>query len=283
MSSVMAPSPFNSIFKAGSRTYYYSSLFFSPDIRDEVSTLYSFVRVADNYVDSIPQNRDEFFAFRARYEQAAAGIPVGDEVIAAFVRLADKRHFDTSWITAFLNAMEQDLSPTHYHSIQDTIAYMYGSAEVVGLMMARILELPEESFLQARLLGRSMQYINFIRDIAEDLQLGRVYLPQDELRLSGLSSLSEVSALAKPEAFTEFLKRQIDRYLAWQKEAEGGFKFLPIRARIPIATASDMYKWTALAIYKDPFIVFKRKVKPSVSRILLHGSKNVCRSQVGLV
>jgi phytoene synthase len=113
-----------------------------------------------------------------------------------------------------------------------------------------------------------MQYINIIRDIAEDVKLGRIYLPFKEMQHQGLSTLSYEEARSKPEAFTSFIRLQIKRYYRWQEIAEKGYKYIPKRYLISVKTAADMYQWTAEQIYKNPFIIYEWKVKPLISTIL---------------
>jgi phytoene synthase len=251
-------------FKSGSKTYFNSSLFFPRRVREEVFALYGFVRVADNFVDQVPQDPDGFYRFRETYERALGGQASGDPIIDAFVELAGRKSFDPSWTTAFLHSMELDLKKHNYDTLEETLEYIYGSAEVIGLYMARILELAPEADRPAERLGRSMQYINFIRDIDEDRGLGRRYLP---LAGTPLTSLEPEHVRRHPEEFRAFLRHHLDYYKQWQREAEEGFKYIPRRSRIPIKTASDMYNWTAGTIEADPMVVFERKVKPSRGRI----------------
>ena len=259
-------------FKQGSKTYFTSSMFFPPDKRDDVFRLYGFVRTADDYVDEIPQDKDGFYRFCDNYRTAMSGTVSGDPIIDSFAELSNRKGFDPSWTEAFLHSMELDLVKNEYDTIEETLEYIYGSAEVIGLYMARLMELPEESFHYAQLLGRSMQYINFIRDIAEDNSLGRRYLP---LKGSPLRDLSEKTCRENPEEFTAFHRNQIKLYTNWHNEAVKGYSFIPRKMRIPIKTAEDMYMWTAAQIEKDPFIVFKRKVKPAKSKIILQALKNI--------
>jgi len=260
---------FFSIFRKGSRTYFYSSLFFPMHIRREVFILYGFVRKTDNYVDVVPQDRGGFYEFREKYYQAKQGKETGDIVIDSFVRLAEKKGFQDEWIEAFLHSMELDLTKKRYETIDEVLEYIYGSAEVIGLMMAKIIGLPKESFEHAKYLGRAMQYINFIRDIAEDLDLGRVYFPQTDLRKHGLENLTPEHVKEHPDRFTAFLQTQLDRYCHWQEQAEEGYRFIPKRYLISIKTASEMYHWTAEQIAHHPFIVYDMKVKPMISKIIL--------------
>ena len=101
--------------------------------------------------------------------------------------------------------MEMDIKKKGYSIINQIIEYMHGSAEVVGLMMAKILDLPEKSYKYSQYLGRAMQYINFIRDIAEDLQLGRIYLPMAELKKYKLKDLEYSHTSKYKENFKLFL------------------------------------------------------------------------------
>jgi 15-cis-phytoene synthase len=265
-----------SIFKAGSKTYFYSSLFFDVTTRNEVSILYSFVRVADNFVDQVPQNVSGFVRFCEQYRKALAGQPSGDPVIDSFCSLMSLRGFEPTWVDAFLHAMDLDTKKLRYENLDEVIEYMYGSAEVIGLMMARILKLPDASLPAAQLLGRAMQYINFIRDISEDRAFNRIYIPQSALRKFSLSDLSEdyVFQNDQKEAFCDLIREQLECYLQWQRQAEAGFHYIPYRYLIPVKTASEMYKWTARTIARDPLIVFNRKVKPTVPRIVLQAGRN---------
>lgn len=260
---------FFSIFRKGSRTYFYSSIFFPLHIRKEVFILYGFVRKTDNFVDIIPQDGSGFYDFRKKYYQAKQGKPTGDIVIDSFVRLAKRKGFKDEWVDAFLHSMELDLNKSSYETIEEVLEYIYGSAEVIGLMMAKIIGLPEESFEHAKYLGRAMQYINFIRDIAEDLELGRTYFPQTDLRRHGLVNLTFEYVKDHPDDFTRFIQTQLDRYCHWQEQAEEGYYFIPKRYLISIKTASEMYHWTAEQIEKHPFIVYDMKVKPMISKIIL--------------
>lgn len=262
----------NKIFKKGSRTYFYSSLFFPLYIRSQVTILYAFVRTVDDYVDKQPQKKEEFINFYQTFKKAWFGdFSDNNLIINNFVDLAKNKGFLLDWIEAFFSAMRADLDKRKYFTIQETIEYMYGSAEVIGLMMAKIMNLNKEAYYGARILGRSMQYINFIRDLDEDSKMGRQYLPIKEMIDKNLNSLKKEEAKEKQKEFFNFINQQISYYEKWQKEAELAFDFLPIRYRIPIYTASLMYNYTAKQIKRNPFIVFHKKVKPTKLYILKSG------------
>ncbi|TVQ40754.1 MAG: phytoene/squalene synthase family protein [Spirochaetaceae bacterium] len=259
------------LFRRGSRTYFNSTLFFPPAVRREVFILYGFVRKADNFVDSVPQQSEAFGAYCAAYRAALTGKPSGDPVIDDFVQLIEQRGFELEWVEAFLHAMEMDLSKRVYRTLEESLEYMYGSAEVIGLCMAQIMHLGAETHHSARMLGRAMQYINFIRDIEEDNGFGRTYLPLDETSLPSLR-LSDVSR--DRAEFSRFIAAQLDRYQHWQQQAAAGFSLMPFRYRVPVKTAADMYHWTACVIRDDPMVVYRRKVKPGRVRIVSQAVRN---------
>lgn len=259
------------IFKQGSRTYYHSSLFFPPEIRREVFVLYGFVRRTDDFVDRQPQDEKGFAAFKELYLRAERGEKTGDVLIDAYVGLARRKAFDPAWTAAFLESMEMDLTKSVYRTLEEILEYVYGSAEVIGLFMSRIMGLPEEAFYAARMQGRAMQYINFIRDVKEDADLGRRYLPLDGAPQLDLGREPEK---AVRENFRRYMREQIDRYVGWQRQAEEGYRFIPRRFLIPVKTAADMYRWTADRIWRDPLAVYRKKVKPRKTRILLQALWN---------
>jgi phytoene synthase len=270
------------IFKSGSTTYYWSSKFFPKDTRDDVFKLYSFVRVVDDYVDSAEPDIESFERIEKRWHKLKKHLSTDttmlddstlERVLHNICYVVHRYNCDPAWVDAFFKSMRMDIERRDYETMDDTIDYMYGSAEVIGLFMAKIMGLPEKAYDSARMLGRSMQYINFIRDIAEDNELGRQYFPQRLLITHGLKSLDQKEAERKPAEFAEFIRNQVKTYRAWQQEAAKGYRYIPRRARVAIRTATDMYSWTADVIADNPQIIFKKKIKPSKRRIVQGGIK----------
>jgi len=268
------PRDLDLIFKKGSTTYYDSTRLFPKAIRKDVTTLYSFVRVADNFVDSVPQDVKGFKNFRNEYNKALEGEEIDSSLIQNFIELSERLEFEKEWIEAFLDSMEMDTNKSEYENLDELNVYLYGSSEIIGLMMNRVMKIDESADEAARYLGKAMQFINFIRDIDEDLDLNRTYFPKDALRKFGLKGLTRGEARRKPRQFENFIRSQIKIYFDWQKKAEVGFNYIPKRMRVAVKTASDMYLWTAKQIYKNPFIVYDMQIKPTWDRVILKGIKN---------
>lgn len=265
------------VFKNGSTTYYYSSLFFPPKLREKVTTLYAFVRTVDNLVDVIPQKKDDFYFLKEQFYLGRKGKKTDVAIIDDFLELELAFDFEFQWADAFWFAMECDITKNTYKNRKEIQEYMYGSAEVIGLMMGKLMSLPREAATTAQLLGRAMQYINFIRDVEEDNRLGRIYIPQDVLKKYKLPDLEVKTVKAYPSRFAAMMRSQVAQYYEWQHTAEKGFKYLPARARIAIKTASDLYGWTAERVAENPAIVFEKKVKPSKLQVILFGLTNTLR------
>ncbi|HYH75365.1 MAG TPA: phytoene/squalene synthase family protein [Candidatus Saccharimonadales bacterium] len=275
------------IFRQASTTYYWSSRFFPKTVREDVFKLYSFVRTADDCVDSVPQQRAAFKALRRAWEQASAD-PHFDTTVAPddtlnvrviknMVYVYKKHGFDYAWVTAFLDAMQADLDGKTYATLEDTLWYVHGSAEVIGLMMAKIMNLSPAAYEAAMLQGRAMQWINFIRDMHEDALLGRCYFPAEELVRFGLPDVSAETAATHKAPFKKFVHFQIAQYQAWQTAASAGMHHIPRRPRIALKTAVDMYNWTGRVIARRPHAVFDGKIKPSRYRVIGTGVKHVFR------
>jgi phytoene synthase len=265
------------IFKTASTTYFTSSLFFPTSVKERIFTLYAFVRLADNYADAQPQDVVSFYHLCAGYRQCIKSGKIGDDfalavqvknVIENFVQLQKTVKLKQAWVDAFLKAMELDLYKSRYRTLAEVQLYMYGSAEVIGLMICACADIDTRAYPAARMLGRAMQYANFLRDIAEDIELGRQYIPDEVLHSYGLRKLSLSAAAREPARFAKFFAGERRRYEQWNAAAKQGFIFLPRRIRIPVATATTMYSWTIQTIARSPLIVFTHKVKPTKWRVL---------------
>ena len=270
------------IFRAGSTTYYFSSKFFPKGVRDDVFKLYSFVRIVDDLIDQDKPDRQTFEHIEKRWkhikknlgkELKKADDSVYERVLMNIAFIVHRYECDPAWIDAFLKSMRMDLEKRRYKKIDQTLEYIYGSAEVIGLCMARILRLKEASYESAKMQGRAMQFINFIRDINEDNAFGRQYFPDEDLAAFGLKDLSEHETAKKPAEFREFIEYQVKRYNEWQKEASKGFKYIPKRMRIAVRTAVDMYMWTGKKLAENPSLIYEKKLKPSRGRVVRTGMK----------
>jgi 15-cis-phytoene synthase len=179
--------------KRHGRTYYLATRLLPTWKRRHVHALYGFTRYADEIVDQTgalpPEARAERLReWSDRFVAGLRGEPVDDPLLPAVLHTIAVFDLDVDDFATFLRCMAMDLTVTSYETYDDLLGYMEGSAAVIGTMMLPILGSADPAAARepARQLGLAFQLTNFIRDVAEDLERGRVYLPQEDLARFGL-------------------------------------------------------------------------------------------------
>ncbi len=251
------------IFREYSRTYYYSSHFFPTRIRNNVYALYAFFRTPDEYVDNPVGDPVQAIArFRAEHEQAWATGESASPVLRSFIATAQAFDIPKAWADAFLEAMAMDLTISRYATYEDLCRYVYGSAEVVGLMMAQVLGVPQEGLSAARELGHAMQLTNFYRDIGEDWARGRIYVPLEDMERFGVRE-REWNARVDPQKFGALMHHLAVRNTAQYRQAHDGLRLIPRQCRMAVALSSIGYQRTLQCIERDPMVVWRARISHS--------------------
>lgn len=262
---------------AHGRTYYLATKLLPAGKRPFVYALYGFARYADEIVDDLGSTADDAAKAAALDDlqaQLHAGLEAGSSphpVVAATVDTAlrwkmPREHFD-----AFMHSMRMDLTVTSYATYDDLLEYVYGSAAVIGLQMLPILE-PEPSQVDlaaaaARDLGVAFQLANFIRDVDEDLDRGRIYLPLEELAAHGVTP-DDVRAGRVDDNWREALADQIGRVRMLQARANPGIAMLHPSSQPCIAAASELYCGIVDEVEANDYDVFTRRARVPWSRRL---------------
>jgi phytoene synthase len=162
--------------------------------------------------------------------------------------------------------MEMDLTVTEYQTFDDLYEYVYGSAAVIGLQMVPILGGDTVNSLEAaKNLGVAFQLANFIRDVGEDLDRGRVYLPLQELAEYGVTRQMLEARKLTPEIVSA-LKFQIARVRQLQKAAEPGIALLDKTSQPCIRAASELYCGIVDEVEKIGYDIFNKRAKTSTAR-----------------
>ncbi len=278
----MNPNIFEQITKKASKTFYAATLLFPKQVKNDVFILYAFLRTADDLVDANPPKIKEFSLFKKMTYERLDGNNVSNIIINTFGDLVERKKIDHQLITDFFNSLEIDLNKSSYKNFEELLTFTYGVAEVVGLLMAQVMNLPKKSYTSARKLGLAMQLVNILRDIDEDRLLKRVYIPQEELKKFNLKkALTNSHALEKQIAFKQLMTLQINRIFKTFADAKKGFKYIPREYLIAIMSATDIYCHIAKKINEDPFIIFKKKVRPSRLFTTYTIVKNLIKHNVG--
>ena len=256
------------------KTYYLATLLLPPAKRPFVHALYGFARYADEIVDDLqstlsPQEKAEALSTWSAGIIRDLELGVSKDYIgAALVDTVQRFNIPLDHFRAFLHSMSMDITVSRYHTFEELMEYVYGSAAVIGLEMVPILgPLSEEAYPAAENLGVAFQLANFIRDVAEDLDRGRIYLPLDELASFNVSEEMLNQRIITPQ-IREALKFNIERVRQLQRAAAPGIKLLAPESRPCIEAASELYCGIVDEVEKIDYQIFDKRAKTSTARRL---------------
>jgi phytoene synthase len=257
------------------KTYYLATLLLPKAKRPHVHALYGFARYADEIVDdlgstlSAKEKRDSLERWSEQLLQDITHGRSHDHIGRALVDTVRRFDIPIAYFEAFLHSMSMDLSVAEYETYEDLMEYVYGSAAVIGLQMVHVLGTAEgkksEALIPAEKLGIAFQLANFIRDVGEDLERGRVYLPMSELRAHGVTRAMLENRTLTPQII-EALKFQIARVRALQTEANAGINLLSPDSRPCIRAASELYCGIVDEVEKIDYNIFEKRAKTSTLR-----------------
>ncbi len=249
-------------------TYYWSTKVLPADKRPHVHALYGFCRYADDIVDDlgpvpVAQREIALADFGDRFFRDLAAGSSADPVLMAVVDTVRKFPIDPECFRRFLRSMTMDLTVATYETWANLLDYMDGSAAVIGEMMLPILE-PHDpaAFGHARDLGNAFQLTNFLRDVKEDLERGRTYIPQEDVRRFGVDLATHTCT---PQ-FVELMKFEIARCRALYESADKGIAMLPDRSARCIGAARTLYSRILDRIEAQQHDVFKKRVSVPTSQ-----------------
>ncbi len=255
------------------KTYYLATLLLPPAKRPHVHALYGFARYADEIVDDLASNLtldEKALLLKKWSNQVLSDIKSGssnDPIAAALVDTVSRFKIPIAHFEAFLHSMNMDLSVRQYQTYKDLHEYVYGSAAVIGLQMVSVLgtispDAVTSANEAAEKLGIAFQLANFIRDVGEDLDRGRVYLPMTELEAQGVNRQMLEERVITPQ-IKSALKEQIQRVRRLQNESTAGIKLLTPGARECIQAASQLYCGIVDEVEKIDYQIFTKRAKTS--------------------
>lgn len=261
------------------RSYYLATRLLPASARRHVHALYGFTRTADDLVDS-PGVDDPGASLESLRHRLHEGLldpaRVRDHpVLPALVRTTRELDLSVDQLDRFLDSMAMDLVVSRYETYDDLLVYMDGSAAVIGTMLLPVLGPgdPVAAREPARQLGLAFQLTNFLRDVAEDLERGRVYLPQADLRRFGVDDADLYSAAAARHpspAIRGLLAFVAERARRHYTAALPGIGLLPPASARCVAVAYRVYGAILDEIVARDYDVFSsRVVVPSLRRLSL--------------
>jgi phytoene synthase len=239
---------------AHGRTYFLATRLLPAARRPAVHALYGFARHADEIVDDLGDDRPiekkaaELDRLTGEMTAALAGAPAREPILAALADTARRYDIDHRHFADFMASMRMDTHVTDYPTFDDLAVYVHGSAAVIGLQMLPVLGtvVPRaHAEPPAAALGVAFQITNFLRDVGEDLDRGRVYLPADELAAFGVDRdlLTWCRRFRRPDhRVRRALAHLVARTRAIYRRAEPGIDMLEPVSRACVRCAFTLYQ-----------------------------------------
>lgn len=262
-----------------SKSFALASRVLPPASRDAAAVVYTWCRRADDAVDlagpgeAVPaldrlrRELDDVYAGQAR-----------DPVLRAFTVIARQRGLPRHYPAELLAGMEMDVVGVRYATFEDLVTYCYRVAGVVGLMMCHVMGVDDDRALQhATHLGIGMQITNVCRDVVEDWERGRLYLPADMLARYGAPDLAAQLGGPLPAAAAPALAATVGELLAiaerYYRSGDRGLRHLPWRCAFAVRAARQIYAAIGVRLARRGHdVTAGRAVVPTWRKLSLVGS-----------
>ncbi len=259
-----------SITRREARNFYFAFLTLPLERRRAICVVYAFCRYCDDSVDQLT-NVDDKLAALAQLKQQLAGAFQGSPdgpVFQALADVANRYEISQEYFHEVISGVESDLVNTRYQDFEQLRRYCYQVASVVGLICIHIFGYKDPVAKEHAIdLGLAMQLTNIARDVKEDLELGRVYLPQDEMAKFGYSE-EQLRAGIINESFVELMRFQAQRANCF---FDRGFQLLPylsVRSRACPAVLGQLYRKVLERIESADYDVLHQRVSLSTQEKL---------------
>lgn len=241
------------VIEKGSKSFAAAARLYDPRTRASASMLYAWCRHCDDQADdqqlgfdgsrlSREEGRARIERLRAETRRALAGEPVDDPIFSGLQRVVQQHEIPSRYALEHLDGFVMDVEGRDCHSLDDTLEYCYHVAGVVGIMMAYIMGVRDEPTLdRATDLGLAFQLTNICRDVMEDAEVGRVYLPRVWLEDAGVPT-DEIERPEHREGVFEVACRLLAEADRYYESSRLGISQLPLRSAWAVAAANAVYR-----------------------------------------
>jgi phytoene synthase len=240
----------------GSKSFYFASRFFPPDLARSAYAVYWFCRLTDDLVDEAPdpeQGRRALDAWQAALQPGSS-----EPALRLFLSVAEKHAIPLEYAHELIEGVRMDLTISRYQSFEELRVFCYRVASVVGLMMMHVIGFTGQPQQQAIDLGIALQLTNILRDVGEDLGRGRVYLPLEELARFGLT-VEDLQAETRDGRFRSLMRFQAERARDYYARGMAGIPALHRDGRFSVEIAARVYAGILAEIERNDYDVYRRR------------------------
>ena len=251
---------------AGSKSFYFATRFFPPDLARSAHAVYWFCRTTDDLVDEAPsveQGRRDLAEWEEAVRSGFMGTRPQNPILRAFFDTVDRHGIPSQYPLELIEGCRMDLNQVRYRNFAELRVFCYRVASTVGLMMCHVIGFRQPGFEEVGIpkaidLGIAMQLTNILRDVGDDLRLGRIYLPADEMEEFGYSP-EDLAACRINDPFRRLMAAQAKRARDYYSSAEPGIALLNPRGAYSVKIASDVYRQILAVIERNQYQVFERR------------------------
>ncbi|MDQ0463748.1 phytoene synthase [Caulobacter ginsengisoli] len=260
----------------GSQSFAAAAALFDPKTRADAEMLYAWCRHCDDVIDGQELGHDRvtlspaevqarLAELYAKTRSALAGEPQTDPAFAAFQAVALRRRIPEAYAIDLIDGFAMDVAGRRYETLEDTLDYCWHVAGVVGVMMAIVMGVSPNSLgvlRRAQDLGLAFQLTNIARDIVEDAQNGRVYLPAQWLERAGIPEDKVADPKYRP-ALAGLAWRLVEAAEPYYASARWGLAALPFRSAWAVAAARGVYRQIGIEVVKRSAQAWDQRVSTS--------------------
>ena len=261
--------------KSRAKNFYYSFVLLSPERKDAMCAMYAFMRYCDDLSDEPGATKSAMDQWREALDSAFAGRPDSSPLWPAFLDAVERYRIPHEYFYDMITGVASDLEPQVIRTFEDLYRYCYRVASVVGLTTIHIFGFEDPAALVlAEKCGIAFQLTNILRDIREDAELGRVYLPSEDLERFHLTH----EDLQKPsDAFRHLMEFEIARARSYYDESAPLVAMIRPESRASLRALIAIYSDLLDKIAEAPVEVLRRRVAlPATEKVWI-----VLRSAAG--
>lgn len=259
-----------SITRKHAKTFYLATRFLPYQKQRSIFAVYGLCRYLDNLVDDaedliskkkigLREIETRLERFRARLISTYRGVEYSDPILLAFSDVLNNYKISVELPLTLLDGVKMDLTKDRYATFDELYEYSYKVASVVGLMTSEIFGYSDQKALNHAVeLGIAMQLTNILRDVGEDLNRGRIYIPKDELSHYGVTETELFNHICN-EPFKELMKFQIERTRMFYSRSDLGIPMLDRDSRLPVILARENYSRILDKIEENQYQVFTQR------------------------
>ena len=279
------------IIQKGSKSFAAAAKLFDEETRENAYMLYAWCRHCDDVIDnqelgfdSQPQDpavtQRILEELRTKTQAAIDDIPCDEPVFEGLRYVLKRNEIPGRYALELLDGFAMDATGHHYKTFDDTLQYCYYVAGVVGIMMAYVMGTRDPAALQrATDLGLAFQLTNISRDVREDAEVSRIYLPADWLSEAGVPA-EEILDPRHAAAIAGVVKRLLDQADRYYASANEGLRALPFRSAWAVAAAREVYRAIGVKVrergaraWQERVIVRKRRKLLGVAEGMFDAAK----------